>query len=94
MNKRIQATVRGRVQNVSFRYATYTQATQLRLAGWVMNRHDGSVRVLVAEGPERGLAALVAWLHEGPSAAVCVDAVDLDWLDATGELGPFTISKS
>ncbi len=89
MNKRIEATVYGRVQGVSFRYATYTQATQLRLAGWVMNRHDGSVRV-VAEGTERALAALAAWLHEGPSAAR-VDRVDLDWLEATGELGPFTI---
>ena len=89
MNKRIEAIVYGRVQGVSFRYATFSQATRLRLTGWVMNRPDGSVRV-VAEGPERDLTTLAAWLHKGPAAAR-VDLVDLDWLDATNELGPFTI---
>lgn len=89
MNKRIEAIVYGRVQGVAFRYATYNQATLLRLTGWVMNRLDGSVRV-VAEGPERDLATLSAWLHEGPAAAR-VDFVDLDWLEATGEFGNFTI---
>jgi acylphosphatase len=89
MNKRIEATVYGRVQGVAFRYATYNQATQLQLTGWVMNRPDGSVRV-VAEGSERQLATLAAWLHQGPPAAH-VELVDLDWLDATGEFSTFTI---
>lgn len=89
MNKRIEATVRGRVQGVSFRYYTNNQAKRLRLTGWVINRPDGSVRV-VAEGPERDLAALAAWLEGGPPAAR-VDFVDLIWLDATGEFSNFTI---
>jgi acylphosphatase len=89
MNKRIEAIVYGRVQGVAFRYATYSQATQLRLTGWVMNRPDGSVRV-VAEGPEHNLTTLSAWLREGPVAAR-VDFVDLDWRNATGEFNNFTI---
>jgi acylphosphatase len=44
----------------------------------------------VAEGTERDLATLAAWLHEGPAAAR-VELVDLDWLDATGEFSHFTI---
>lgn len=89
MNKRIEAIIYGRVQGVAFRHATFNQATRLRLTGWVMNRPDGSVRV-VAEGQERDLAMLAAWLHEGPAAAR-VELVDLDWLDATGEFNNFTI---
>lgn len=89
MNKRIEATVYGRVQGVGFRYATYNRATQLHLTGWVSNRPDGSVRV-VAEGGERELALLATWLREGPTAAH-VELVDLDWLDATGEFSNFTI---
>lgn len=89
MIKRIEAIVYGRVQGVAFRYATYNQATQLHLTGWVMNRPDGSVRV-VAEGAEQHLAILAAWLHDGPAAAR-VDLVDLDWMDATGEFSQFTI---
>jgi acylphosphatase len=89
MNKRIEAIVYGRVQGVAFRYATHNQAIQLHLTGWVMNRPDGSVRV-VAEGIERDLATLASWLHEGPAAAR-VELVDLDWLDATGEFSKFTI---
>lgn len=89
MNKRIEAIVYGRVQGVGFRYAAYNRAIQLHLKGWVMNRPDGSVRV-VAEGAERELAQLAAWLHEGPPAAH-VELVDLDWLDATGEFSSFTI---
>lgn len=89
MNKRIEAIVYGRVQGVAFRYATHSQAIQLHLTGWVMNRPDGSVRV-VAEGTERALMTLAAWLHEG-TAAARVELVDLDWLDATGEFSHFTI---
>ena len=89
MNQRIEATVQGRVQGVSFRYYTYHRAKGLRVTGWVQNRPDGSVRV-VAEGAARDLTTLVQWLHEGPTAAR-VDFVDLLWLDATGEFSDFTI---
>lgn len=89
MNKRIEATVRGRVQGVAFRYYTNNQARQLRLTGWVANRPDGSVRV-VAEGAPGPLAAFAEWLHEGPSTAH-VETVDLLWLDAVGEFTRFEI---
>ncbi len=89
MNKRIEATIHGRVQGVAFRHYTSIQAHRLGVHGWVANRADGTVRV-VAEGDERVLARFADWLHEGPSAAR-VNFVDLIWLDATGDFSDFTI---
>ena len=89
MNKRIEATIRGRVQGVAFRHYTQIEARQHRLTGWVANRPDGSVRV-VAEGPETALTRFAAWLHEGPQSAH-VDYVDLRWLDAAGEFSRFEV---
>jgi acylphosphatase len=60
--------VEGRVQGVGFRAATCRRARQLGLAGQALNRADGSVEV-VAEGPAEALAALEAWLREGPPLA-------------------------
>jgi acylphosphatase len=88
-NRRIEATIRGRVQGVAFRHHTQVEANRLRLAGWVANRGDDSVRV-VAEGPEPALRSLADWLRVGPTAAY-VDEADIRWLDASGEFRSFEI---
>ena len=46
----VYAIVRGIVQGVGFRYYTEDQAARRGLVGWVRNRSDGAVEVLV-EGP-------------------------------------------
>ena len=66
--RRIRAIVSGRVQGVSFRASTCTEARRLGVVGWVKNRADGSVE-LEAEGPDDMVAALVQWCHQGPAAA-------------------------
>lgn len=70
--------VRGMVQGVNFRYATFQQARLLRIGGTVWNREDGAVEV-IAEGDEPALAALAAWLAHGPPLAsvASVQAEDL-----------------
>jgi acylphosphatase len=40
----------------------------LGVSGWVRNRPEGTVEVL-AEGSEEKVSRLIAWCHEGPSAA-------------------------
>jgi acylphosphatase len=60
--------VEGRVQGVGFREACVEQARSLRLAGWVRNRLDGSVEVLMQGHPE-ALTQMLAWLERGPPAA-------------------------
>lgn len=65
--------VSGLVQGVFFRASTGVRARELGLTGYAKNLADGRVEV-VASGTPDALAALEAWLHEGPPAAR-VDAV-------------------
>ncbi|MBN8866329.1 MAG: acylphosphatase [Solirubrobacterales bacterium] len=72
----VRGVVRGRVQGVGFRDTTELTARGLGLSGWVRNLDDGSV-ALHAEGPERELDQLVAFLKVGPPAAR-VDGLELE----------------
>ncbi len=86
---RLDASVRGRVQGVGFRYFVLREAAALGLTGWVANEADGSVRC-VAEGPRHRLDALVARLRDGPASAR-VEAVDIAWTHSTGEWDRFGV---
>ncbi len=87
--KRLEATVYGRVQGVSFRHYTQIQAKALGLTGWVANQHDGTVYV-VAEGPADQLDQFFRWLHRG-SPYARVERVTPNWLAATQEFTHFSI---
>ena len=86
---RLEATIRGRVQGVGFRYFVIRRATELHLTGWVANAADGSVRV-VAEGDTAGLDELEGHLRAGPTGSI-IDAVDAVRMPATGRLSRFAI---
>ena len=86
---RLDATVRGRVQGVGFRYHVLRAGMDLDLRGWVANEADGSVRT-VAEGLRADLESFLATLREGPPAAI-VDRVVVAWGPAVGDLGLFSI---
>lgn len=77
--------VDGRVQGVGYRAAARAQALALGLAGHAVNLPDGRVEV-VAEGSEAALAALAAWLRQGPPLAR-VDAVERTAVPAQGRTG-------
>ena len=89
---RLEASVRGRVHGVGFRYFVLTRATHLGLTGWVSNEQDGSVRC-VAEGPRPELEQLLETLHEGPASAI-IEHVAEDWLPYTGNWGSFGLRSS
>ena len=61
-------TIRGIVQKIGFRAWTERKALRLGLDGWVRNRHDGSVEVLVA-GPPPAVAELIEQCRSGPPLA-------------------------
>jgi acylphosphatase len=86
---RLEATVRGRVQGVGFRYFVVRRALELDLVGWVANAPDGSVQC-VAEGSPAALDALEATLRMGPLGAM-VEAVDAVRMTGTGRLDRFRI---
>ena len=89
---RLEATVRGRVQGVGFRYFVLDRAGYLGLTGWVANEQDGSVRC-VAEGPRQDLDKLLEALYEGPAASI-VERVQVDWLPYTGSFGTFGLRSA
>jgi acylphosphatase len=65
---RVRLIIEGRVHGVWFRESTRREANRLGLTGWVKNRADGTVGVLM-EGPEEKVEKLVAWCRHGPPAA-------------------------
>jgi acylphosphatase len=89
---RLEATVKGRVHGVGFRYFVVTRATHLGLTGFVANNQDGSLRC-VAEGPRADLEHLLELLREGPASSI-VEYVSEDWLAYTGHWGSFSIASS
>jgi acylphosphatase len=58
----------GRVQGVSFRWATQQLARQHGVAGWVRNCPDGSVEA-VFEGEEAEVERMLAFCRAGPPGA-------------------------
>jgi acylphosphatase len=89
---RLEATVRGRVQGVGFRYFVVRESRRLGLAGWVSNELDGSVRV-VAEGGDVAIGALEKALHVGPPGAV-VERVSGVRMPATGRFASFGVRSA
>ncbi|HOF40592.1 MAG TPA: acylphosphatase [Candidatus Hydrogenedentes bacterium] len=77
MTGRLRVHIQGRVQGVGFRYATYRQAVQRGLSGWVRNAVDGSVEAEF-EGDSDALQTMLDWCRQGPVFAV-VTSVDEQW---------------
>ena len=85
---RVTAWVRGRVQQVGFRWWVRSRALESGLVGWARNLPDGRVEV-VAEGPRDDCRRLVEALSGGGSPGR-VDAVADRWTSARGGLDGFT----
>jgi acylphosphatase len=68
--------IRGVVQKIGFRVWVEREALGLGLKGWVRNRLDGSVEVLLA-GPPTAMAAMIERCWRGPPLAK-VESVDVE----------------
>jgi acylphosphatase len=66
--------IHGRVQGVSYRLWSREAAERLGLRGWVRNRRDGTVEMLI-EGDPQAVERMIALCREGPPAAR-VDGID------------------
>ena len=89
---RLEATVKGRVHGVGFRYYIVSHAERLGITGWVSNEQDGSVHC-VAEGPRAKLELFLELLHEGPASAIVEHVVE-DWLPYAGQWATFGIRSA
>ncbi|TJV10205.1 MAG: hypothetical protein E5Y18_23585 [Mesorhizobium sp.] len=56
--KAVRVRLMGRVQGVSFRVWTRTEAEGLGLSGWVRNQEDGSVTALIV-GAESAVSTML-----------------------------------
>ena len=76
-------TISGRVQGVGYRDWTITTAHHLGLTGWVRNRIDGAVEVLIV-GDDNAVGEMIDACRRGPPMArvdnVDIEPVDLDVL--------------
>lgn len=81
--------ISGRVQGVSYRYATHNQALSLGLKGWVRNLSDGRVEVWI-EGSETLQNKLLTWCYEGPAFAH-VSHIDIQNVSSTSLCETFKI---
>ncbi|QIN62637.1 Acylphosphatase [Caballeronia sp. SBC1] len=75
--------VRGIVQGVGYREACVRRAHSLGVTGWVRNRMDGSVEVMVKGSPKR-LSDMCAWLGEGMSDALRHPSTCFSWRNWSG----------
>lgn len=89
MPLRLHLYVSGRVQGVFFRQSAKHLAVRLGLAGWARNTDSGSVEIII-EGEEDRLKQFLSWAQKGSPMAE-VDAVDSQWLNASGEFEEFEI---
>ena len=89
--QRLRVRVEGTVQGVGFRPFVYRIATELGLAGWVLNDSRGVL--IEAEGERASLDALLERLRaEAPPLAI-VERITEEAVAAAGEAG-FRITES
>jgi acylphosphatase len=83
--------VTGRVQGVSYRAATASEARRLGVVGWVRNRSDGSVELEV-EGSDERVTSLLSWCEHGPPSAR-VARVAVEEISPTGQDKSFAVLR-
>ena len=65
MNVRAHVFVEGRVQGVSFRWATLTEARDKQVNVWVRNLPDGRVEAIF-EGEQKTVEEMIDFCRRGP----------------------------
>ena len=81
----LRLRIHGEVQGVFYRGWSVDTARALGLDGWVRNRRDGTVEMLV-HGEEEKVQRLIERAHEGPPAAR-VTRIDVEESDEPAPRG-------
>lgn len=89
MAKRVRIIVHGRVQGVGFRAYSEATAARLGLTGYVTNRTDGTVEIVV-DGEDNAVDQLVARARSGPPMAR-VDRIEVETGEPEGAFEGFGV---
>ena len=89
-NIRAHLMISGRVQGVFYRMETKSAADRIGVFGWVRNKRDGRVEVVV-EGEKQKVEMLIQWCKTGPPAARVQD-VDVAWEQHKGGFTSFEVT--
>jgi hydrogenase maturation protein HypF len=83
--RRLRVEIHGAVQGVGFRPFAYRLATELSLAGWVIN--DTAGVFIEVEGPEQRLAEFLRRLPDERPPRALIQSLDATWLAPVGYEG-------
>ncbi len=75
--KTMRVRIEGSVQGVGFRAWAVSQAQALKLNGWVRNRTDGTVEMLLS-GPQIAVERMLSLCGRGPDTADVTDLIIAD----------------
>ncbi len=89
MFSEIYCIVSGKVQRVGYRDFVEKLAREFRLTGWVKNRDEGTVE-LVLQGIPDNLKAAVEFLNQG-SVLSKVDSMSVDWRTPKEQFDTFKV---
>jgi len=87
--KRVHLIISGDVVGVGYRTWAKRHARDLGIGGWVKNREDRTVELIV-EGEMEALVTFIASCKKGPDVAWVKD-VTVTWQDAIGEYVDFEV---
>jgi acylphosphatase len=80
VKRAVRVVISGRVQGVGFRDWTRREASARGLAGWVRNRHDGSVEAVLA-GEDSVVEAMLLAVRVGPPASRVKQVLVDEWTE-------------
>ena len=81
----LRLRIEGHVQAVGYRHFVIAEAHKLGIDGWVRNRLDGTVEVLVS-GETKAVEALIAACARGPEGSR-IKHIDMESVEAPSEKG-------
>ncbi len=84
--------IKGRVQGVSFRFFTKTEAEKYNISGWVRNLSDGRVEA-VAQGESKNFDSFLVKVRRGPLPAK-VESIEINKIDLQEQLTEFSIEEN
>ena len=92
MFSEIYCVAQGRVQGVGYRDFIERFARERNICGWIKNKKDGSVEILMQGLPDE-LKACIEILNQG-SLLAKVETLSVDWRTPTTQYSEFSVLSS